>query len=90
LAAVGQQWTLSEGFAQTAGELREFVFVAMDPVLDGFEGVFVELVRVGERYVLRHTAAVSGNRFVEIDLSSEDQTLALFEKHTIRCVNRSS
>jgi hypothetical protein len=50
----------------------------------------VELVRVGERYVLRHTAAVSGSRFVEIDLSSEDQTLALFEKHTIRCVNRSS
>ena len=34
----------------------------MDPVLDGFEGVFVELVRVGERYDLRHTAAASGNR----------------------------
>lgn len=62
----------------------------MDPVLDSFEGVFVELVRVGERYVLRHTAAVSGNRFVEIELSSEELGLALFEKHTIGCVNRRS
>ena len=66
------------------------MFVAMDPVLDGLEGVFVELVRVGERYVLRHTAAVSGNRFVEIDLSSEDLALALFEKHAIGCISRSS
>ena len=61
----------------------------MDPVLDGFEGVFVELVRVGERYVLRHTAAVSGNRFVEIDLSGEDLVLALFEKRAIGCISRS-
>ena len=50
----------------------------------------MELVRVGERYVLRHTVAVSGNRFVEIDLSSEDLALALFEKHEIGCISRSS
>ena len=61
------------------------MFVAMDPVLDGFEGVFVELVRVGEGSVLRHTAAVSGNRFVEIDLSSEYLALALFEAHNRMC-----
>ncbi len=44
-----------------------------------FAGVFVELSRVGQRYVLRETAAGSGNRLLKIDLGSEGLARALFE-----------
>jgi hypothetical protein len=54
-----------------ASELLESAFVEMDPMVDGFAGVFVELHRVGESYVLRETAAGSGNRLAEINVASE-------------------
>jgi hypothetical protein len=41
-------------------EVLESVFVEMDPVLDGFRGVLVELAGVGEGYVLLETAAGTG------------------------------
>jgi hypothetical protein len=65
---------LSEGY-----EMLESVAVGMDPALDGFAGVHVELVFDGERYVLVETALGSGNRLLRF--RSEDRTLAyaLFE-----------
>lgn len=43
-------------------EVLESVVVKMDPVIDGFAGVLVELVFDGERHVLAETALGSGNR----------------------------
>lgn len=45
-------------------EVIESVTVAMDPALDGFVGVLVELVFDGERYVLSETALGTGNRLL--------------------------
>ncbi len=42
-------------------EVLESVVVAMDPVVDGFAGVLVELVFDGERHVLAETALGSGD-----------------------------
>ncbi len=42
-------------------EILESVVVAMDPVVDGFAGVLVELVFDGERHVLAETALGSGD-----------------------------
>ena len=42
-------------------EVLESVFVEMDPVLDGFCGVLVELLGVGESYMLLETAVGTGN-----------------------------
>jgi hypothetical protein len=65
---------LPEGY-----EVIESVAVEMDPALDGFAGVLVELVFDGERYVLAETALGSGDRLLRF--RSEDRTLAyaLFE-----------
>lgn len=62
-----------------AYEVLESVAVAMDPVLDGFTGVLVELVFDGERYTLSEMALGSGNRLLRF--RSEDRRLAyaLFE-----------
>lgn len=45
-------------------EVLESVVVEMDPALDGFAGVLVELVFDGERHVLTETALGSGNRLL--------------------------
>jgi len=52
--------------------------VVMDPLLDGFSGVLVEIYRVrdpsgGYRYVLLETACASGNRLLKF--SSKDRGL---------------
>ena len=60
-------------------EVLESVFVEMDPVLDGFRGVFVELLGVGEGYVLLETAAGTGNRLLRFCSESPDLAYALFE-----------
>ena len=54
-------------------QVLETVYAVMDPVVDGFAGVLVELGREGDRYVLRETAAGSGNRLLEF--SSKDERL---------------
>jgi hypothetical protein len=58
----------SERHELLEGELLESAFVEMDPVVDGFAGVLVELMWVGQRYVLREAAVGSGNRLAEIDV----------------------
>jgi hypothetical protein len=60
-------------------EVLESVFVEMDPLVDGFRGVLVELLGVGEGYVLMETAAGTGNRLLRFSSESPDLAYALFE-----------
>jgi hypothetical protein len=60
-------------------EVLESVFVEMDPVLHGFRGVLVELLGVGESYVLLETAVGTGNRLLKFSSESPDLAYALFE-----------
>jgi len=71
-------------------EVLESVFVEMDPVLDGFRGVLVELLGVGESYVLLETAAGSGDRLLRYSSRSLDSTYALFEAELRPCASRRS
>jgi hypothetical protein len=54
-------------------ELLESLFVELDPLVDGFAGVLVEVYRRGDRYVLLETASITGNRLLKY--SSEDRDL---------------
>jgi hypothetical protein len=74
----------AEEYETLRPKLLESAFVEMDPVVDGFAGVFVELVRMGERYVLRETAAGSGNRLLEISLVDEQLARIFFEEELYR------
>ena len=60
-------------------EVLESVFVEMDPLVDGFRGVLVELLGVGENYVLLETAVGTGNRLLKFSSESPDLAYALFE-----------
>jgi len=60
-------------------EVLESVFLEMDPMLHGFRGVLVELLDVGEGYVLLETAAGTGNRLLRFSSESPDLAYALFE-----------
>ena len=60
-------------------EVLESVFVEMDPMLHGFRGVLVELLDVGECYVLLETAVGTGNRLLRFTSESPDLAYALFE-----------
>ena len=60
-------------------EVLESVFVEMDPVLDGFSGVLVELVGVGEGYALLETAVGTGNGLLRFSSKSRDLAYAFCE-----------
>ena len=60
-------------------EIIEAVFVEMDPLRDGFAGVLIELVAVGESYAFLETAAGSGNRLLEFHTQSPQLARSLFE-----------
>jgi hypothetical protein len=60
-------------------EVLESVFVEMDPTLHGFRGVLVELLEVGESYVLVETAVGTGNRLLRFSSESPELTYAFFE-----------
>ena len=60
-------------------EALESVVVAMDPVVDGFAGVLIELVFDGERHVLAETALGSGNRLLRLRSRDPRAAYALFE-----------
>jgi hypothetical protein len=60
-------------------EVLESVFVEMDPILHGFCGVLVELVGVGESYVLVETAAGTGNSLLRFSSKSPELAYAFFE-----------
>ena len=61
-------------------EVLESVFVEMDPVLDGFSGVLLELVGMGEGYALLETAVGTGNRLLCFSSERLDLAYALFEE----------
>jgi hypothetical protein len=54
-------------------ELLESLFVALDPLEDGFVGVLLEIYRDGDRYVLLEMAPASGNRLLKF--TSKDRRL---------------
>jgi hypothetical protein len=60
-------------------EVLKSVFVEMDPVSDGFRGVLVELLGVGESYVLLETAVGTGNRILRFSSKSPELAYAFFE-----------
>ncbi len=60
-------------------EVLESVVVGMDPAVDGFAGVLVELIFDGERYVVVETALQSGNRLLRFHSSDRRLAYALLE-----------
>lgn len=58
----------------------ESVYIAMDPVLEGFEGVLVELSCQGESYVLTETAVGTGNRLLAFSSNNESLIYALLHQ----------
>ncbi len=64
-------------------EVIESVVVWMDPALDGFAGVLIELVFDGERYLLVETALGSGNILLRSHSSSRMLAHALFESELL-------
>jgi hypothetical protein len=54
-------------------ELLESLFVELDPLVDGFAGVLVEVYRRGDRYILMEAAPVTGNLLIRF--SSRDKEL---------------
>jgi hypothetical protein len=60
-------------------EVLESMLVEMDPVLHGFRGVLVELVGVGESYVLLETAVGTGNRLLKFTSENPDLAYAVLQ-----------
>jgi hypothetical protein len=60
-------------------EVIESVAVWMDPALDGFAGVLIEIVFDGERYVLAETALGSGSRLLRFRSGDPRLVYSLFE-----------
>lgn len=63
-------------------DLLESVYIEMDPVLEGFEGVPVELTGNRHRYVLIETARGSGNRLFQFDSANYRLIYEIFRLHT--------
>jgi hypothetical protein len=60
-------------------ESVEAVFIDMDPVQDGFCGVLIELIAVGEGYAVVETAAGTGNRLLRFRSRSQALARSIFE-----------
>ena len=60
-------------------EVLESVAVGMDPAVDGFAGVLIEVVASGEGYAVVETAAGSGNRLLLFRSRSQELARSLFE-----------
>ena len=59
-------------------EVLESVAVVMDPAMDGFAGMLVDLVFDGERYVFSETALGSGDRILRFRSRDAGPAYALF------------
>lgn len=64
-------------------ELMDAYVVELDPVLDGFSGVLVELYMLGDGasrlYAVRQSALASGNRLAVFSSSDEGLARAVFD-----------
>jgi hypothetical protein len=59
--------------------------VELDPLVEGFYGVLVELRRREDgAYILYETAALTGNRLLVFSTRSEELAYAAFEQETGR------
>lgn len=58
--------------------LLESAYIELDPVLDGFAGVLVELSQHDDEYVLTETAAGTGNQLLRFVSSDCRLTYELF------------
>ncbi len=61
-------------------ELLEWLFVELDPLEDGFEGVLLEVYRRGDRYVLLETTPATGNRILRLTSKDKELIYAVFER----------
>jgi hypothetical protein len=71
-------------------ESIEAVFIEMDPLHDGFCGVLIELVAVGESYAVVETAAGTGNPLLRFRSRSQVLARSLFEAELRPALARSS
>lgn len=65
-------------------EVLESVVVEMDPVVDGFAGVLVELVFDGEHHVLTETALGSDNLLLRLRSQDPEPVYALLAAELTR------
>jgi hypothetical protein len=61
-------------------ELLETLFVELDPLVDGFIGVLVEIHRRGDRYVLLEVAPATGNRLLRFSSTDRKLVYALLHR----------
>ena len=61
-------------------ELLECLFVELDPLEDGFEGILLEIQRHGDRYVLLETTSATGNRIFRFSSKDKELIYAVFER----------
>jgi len=61
-------------------QVLESVFVEMDPALCGFAGVFVELCRTGDGFIVIETAAGSGNRLLRFRTKERDLAYSVLRR----------
>lgn len=78
-------WQEGEGETPSSCVIDRVGFVELDPIVDGFSGVLIEIVcEVGdsgeERYLLRETAAGSGNPLLNFETRSKERACVLFER----------
>lgn len=64
----------------------ESVYVEMDPVLEGFEGVLIELSRQDKSYILTETAAATGNLLLRFTSSRPESAYRLLQQHASLCI----
>jgi hypothetical protein len=63
-------------------ELLDVERIDLDPLVDGFSGVVVELLVEGDHYVVRQTAELTGNPLLCFRTRSEALARALFEERS--------
>jgi hypothetical protein len=59
-------------------EVLELLFMELDPLVEGFSGVLVELYRHEGRYVLLETAPATGNQLLRFSSKDRDLVYAVF------------
>lgn len=60
----------------------ESAYIELDPILDGFEGVFIELSCRGSDYILTETAVATGNSLLKFSSTDAAVAYGLFCRET--------
>ncbi len=67
-------------------ELLELLFVELDPLLEGFAGVLVEIYRCRDRYILLETASATGNQLLRFSSRDRELVYTVFDQERGGCV----